>query len=170
MNKNAYLCTSFRRNMHKKSSTRERLHCIQQIVATQPIERQDELIRELEGAGFHCTQSMLSRDLRQLRISKVRRKDGTSVYVLPAEGHFTEIPSRQEQDNRKWSLQFSGNMAVLHTPPGHASMVAYKIDAAHDRTFLGTLAGDDTILVILAEGATHEDARAHIKHIVKNLR
>lgn len=155
--------------MQKKVSPKDRLHCIRQIVAGQEVERQDQLLKALERAGIPCTQPMLSRDLRHLRISKVRRRDGSSVYVLPTESQFAQVPTRQEQDDRRWRVQFSGNLMVLHTPPGHASMVAYDIDNAACDAFLGTVAGDDTVLVVLAEETERAEALAKINKIVPAL-
>lgn len=157
-------------NMQKRTPLHDRLQCIRQIIATNVVTKQEELIEAMSAQGFACTQSMLSRDLRQLRISKVRRKDGTSAYALPQEGQFVEVPTRQERDESRWSVQFSGHLMVLHTPPGHASMVAYDIDSAAEPAFLGTVAGDDTVLVVMAEDVTREEANTLIKHIVKNLR
>ncbi|MCF0196678.1 MAG: arginine repressor [Bacteroidaceae bacterium] len=156
--------------MRKRPDTKERLQRIRQVISWKAIERQEDLMRELEKEGFPCTQSMLSRDLRQLRISKVRRKDGVSVYALPTEGQFVEVPSREERDDSLWSAQVSGNMLVLHTPPGHASMVAYDIDSAKDTCFLGTVAGDDTVLVVLAEGVSREEVAESILRIVPTLK
>lgn len=148
---------------------KDRLQCIRQLVSSRVIVSQDDLMRAMAEEGYNCTQSMLSRDLRQLRISKVRRKDGTSAYSLPSEARFVMVPTRQETDRRRWSLQCSGNLMVLHTPPGHASMVAYDIDSAACPMYLGTVAGDDTVLVVLAEGITHEEAKKAIKEIVPSL-
>ena len=155
--------------MQKRTNMRERLQCIRQLVSTRVIICQDDLIRAMHEEGFDCTQSMLSRDLRQLRISKVRRKDGKCAYALPSEAKFVEVPTRKEVDKRRWSVQFSGNLMVLHTPPGHASMVAYDIDSASSPVFLGTVAGDDTILVVLAEDATQAEAKAILKELVPNV-
>ena len=68
-----------------------------------------------------------------------------------------------------WRVDFSGNLMVVHTPPGHASMVAYDIDNAHHPFFLGTVAGDDTVLVILQEDLDREEARVAISEIVSQL-
>ena len=162
-----------RSNKHKmanRETTKARLHCIQAIVSTHQIDRQDVLLSLLRKEGFTTTQSMLSRDLRQLRISKMRRKDGKSVYVMPDEQQIKSLPTREEQDEKLWRMDISGNLMVLHTPPGHAGMIAYEIDSTLDPMFLGTVAGDDTILVVLAEGATAESARQHISKIVPKIK
>lgn len=157
------------KGMQGKSDKKTRLQVIRMIVSSQALESQEELQVELDKAGFSCTQTTLSRDLRQLRISKVRGRNGKSVYALPREGQFVPVPTREEIDRKKWKVQFSGNLMVVHTPPGHASMVAYDIDGATHPSFLGTVAGDDTVLVILAEGVTHTEAQKVIGEIVSQL-
>jgi len=140
------------------------------IVTSQHIESQEELLIELDKAGFPCGQATLSRDLKQLRISKVRGRNGHSVYALPREGQFQPVPSQVEINNTKWRIQTSGNLLVIHTPPGHAGMVAYDIDSSENPMILGSVAGDDTVLVILAENADREEAIYQMKRIIPQLK
>ncbi len=142
---------------------------IRLIVSTQAVESQDELQREMLKAGFVCTQTTLSRDLKQLRISKVRGRNGRSAYALPGEGQPVPFPSRQEVDSRRWNVQFSANLMVIHTPPGHASMVAYDIDCLGHPYLLGTIAGDDTVLVVMAEGVERDACLKAVRQVVKNI-
>ena len=142
---------------------------IRMIVASQVVCSQEDLMIELDKAGFPCTQTTLSRDLKQLRISKVRGKSGHSAYALPHEGQFLVAPTREEQNKKRWSVRFSANIMVVHTPPGHASMVALEIDSAAHPFFLGSVAGDDTVLVVLNEEVEREDARSVILGIVPQL-
>lgn len=139
------------------------------IVGAQSIESQEELQIEMDKAGFPCTQTTLSRDLKQLRISKVRVRNGRSVYALPGEGQYTMVPTREEQDRGRWGASLSGNLMVIHTPPGHANMVAYDIDCRSHKLFLGTVAGDDTVFVVLAEHAGRDQVRQMIQEIVPSL-
>ena len=156
----------FMQNRHDKKT---RLQTIRMIVASRVVCSQEDLMIELDKAGFPCTQTTLSRDLKQLRISKVRGKSGHSAYALPHEGQFLVAPSREELDKRRWSVRFSANIMVVHTPPGHASMVALEIDRAAHPFFLGSVAGDDTVMVVLDENAEREDARSVILGIVPQL-
>lgn len=155
--------------MQKRQDKKSRLHAIRLIVNSQALESQESLQIELDKAGFPCTQTTLSRDLRQLRISKVRGRNGRSVYALPREGQFVPVPSREELDQKRWKIQFSGNLIVVHTPPGHASMVAYDIDSVAHPYFLGTVAGDDTVLVVMDETVSREDARRVLTELVPKL-
>lgn len=156
-------------NMQKKQDKKTRLQAIRLIVSSQALESQEDLQIELDKAGFPCTQTTLSRDLKQLRISKVRGRNGHSVYALPREGLFSPVPTREEMKKRCWKVDFSGNLMVVHTPPGHASMVAYDIDNAHHPYFLGTVAGDDTVIVVLQEELERDEARMAISEIVSQL-
>ena len=135
-----------------------RLQTIRKIVSTNSLESQEDLLALLREEGFVTTQTTLSRDLKQLRISKVRVRNGRSIYALPREGQFELVPTYAEINMRKWRLSFSGNLMVVHTPPGHASMVAYDVDNLRCPFFLGTVAGDDTVIVVLKEGADREAA------------
>ena len=155
--------------MQKRNDKKTRLQTIRMIVSSQMVCSQEDLMIELDKAGFPCTQTTLSRDLKQLRISKVRGKSGHSAYALPHEGQFVVAPTREELDRKKWNVKFSGNIMVVHTPPGHASMVALEIDTIAHPFFLGSVAGDDTVLVVLDENVMREDARSIILGIVPQL-
>ena len=138
-----------------------RLEVIKMIVSSQELGKQEELLRELEKAGFSSTQATLSRDLRQLRISKARSENGELIYMMPEQRKFMRVSDRHvtvQQMNRlgALSVRFSRNLAVLRTPPGHAPHVAYDIDNAGITDILGTVAGDDTVIIVLAEDAERQ--------------
>ncbi len=140
------------------------------IVNSQHVESQEELAHELDKAGFPCGQATLSRDLKQLRISKVRTRGGHAVYALPKDGQFVPVPTREEINKGRWGVQFSGNMMVIHTPPSYASMVASEVDAVKSPLMLGSVAGDDTIIVVLAEDADREEVAHIIGKILRQIR
>ncbi len=153
----------------EKSDKKKRLQTIRKIVSMYSLESQEELLAELREEGFVSTQTTLSRDLKQLRISKVRVRNGHSVYALPREGQFEPVPTIQEINQAKWRLNFSGNLMVVHTPPGHAGMVAYDVDNQKYSIFLGTVAGDDTVIVVLAEGTDREAAAKIMRELFPKL-
>lgn len=153
----------------EKQDKKKRLQTIRRIVSTSSLESQEELLAALRMEGFVSTQTTLSRDLKQLRISKVRVRNGRSIYALPREGHFQPVPTREEVNSTRWRLNFSGNLVVVHTPPGHAGMVAYDVDNIKHPYFLGTVAGDDTVIVVLAEGVDRDAASRIIRGIVPKL-
>lgn len=135
-----------------------RLELIKMIISSQELSTQEELQRELDIAGYPTSQATLVRDLKQLRIVKGLNKEGRNVYLMPSEQRYRTVSDTHvtvEALNKLGavSVKFSGNMAVVHTPPGHAGHVAYDIDNANIPEILGTIAGDDTVLVVLAEEA-----------------
>ena len=153
----------------EKFDKKARLQTIRKIVSMNSLESQEELLEALRKEGFVSTQTTLSRDLKQLRISKVRVRSGLSVYALPREGQFEPVPTLEEINQTKWRLNFSGNLMVVHTPPGHASMVAYDVDNAKNPNFLGTVAGDNCMFACLREGVTGEQFMNHLRKIIPDL-
>ena len=146
-------------------------------LAAQPVRSQTELARLLAGDGLHVTQATLSRDLEELGAVKLRPADGgLPVYVLPEDG--SPLATRRDGDAPPHRLarlfgelltgaEASGNLVVLRTPPGAAQFLASALDRAGLPDVLGTIAGDDTILVVardVAGGpalAEHFRAMAH---------
>lgn len=153
----------------EKQNKKTRLQTIRRIVSRNSLESQEDLLAALRAEGFVSTQTTLSRDLKQLRISKVRVRNGHSIYALPREGQFEVVPTLEEINQTKWRLNFSGNLMVVHTPPGHASIVAYDIDNIRHPFFLGTVAGDDTVIVVLAEGVDREKAGSVVRNMFPKL-
>ena len=129
-----------------QNNTKIRQQAILDIIQSGPVSNQEELAQRLKQAGIETTQATLSRDLRALKISKV-----------PGEGYVTTAPRRQSVATDLSSgilrIQFSGQLGVVKTLPGLANAVASLID--HQAVFpvIGTIAGDDTILLILREGS-----------------
>ena len=153
----------------ERQDKKTRLQAIRRIVSMNSLESQEDLLSALKEEGFTSTQTTLSRDLKQLRISKVRVRNGHSIYALPREGQFDVVPTPEEIKQTRWRLNFSAGLMVVHTPPGHASMVAYDIDNLKHPVFLGTVAGDDTVIVVLAEGADREAAGKIVKELFPKL-
>ncbi|CAM3771357.1 arginine repressor [Isoptericola cucumis] len=133
------------------------------IVRRISIHSQAELARELAEAGVSVTQGTLSRDLIELRAEKVRSSSGALVYAVPGEGgdrsvqaagvgeHDTEyVAARLARlcNDLLVSAEASANLVVLRTPPGAANYLASAIDHSVFPGVLGSIAGDDTILVI----------------------
>ena len=138
---------------------KNRLTAVQEIIQSTKIYNQEALLQMLKAEGFDVTQATLSRDLKRLKVGKI--SDGWSgyYYSLPEEDHPEESEESYVQDVRRGmiSIEFSGNMGVIRTKSGHANSVAYALDALGLHEILGTLAGDDTIFVLLREGMTKED-------------
>ena len=123
------------------------------------VRSQGELAQLLEKAGVHVTQATLSRDLVELGAVRVRGKEGVLVYAVPGEGGERAAKSGVSQeilDARLARLcsellvtaEASANIAVLRTPPGAANFLALAIDHSVMPSILGTIAGDDTVLLV----------------------
>ena len=113
-------------------------------------------------------------DLKQLKVAKAANTNGKYVYVLPNDIMYkrnnTETASEMLMNNGFVSLQFSGNIAVIRTRPGYASSMAYDIDNRECPAILGTLAGDDTIMLVVHEAASHDEVRTFLSQVIPNLR
>ena len=138
---------NIRKNM--QNNTKIRQQAILDIIQAGPVYSQDELALRLREEGISSTQATLSRDLKALRISKVPGEG----YVVPARGRSLSA----DFTSGILRIQFSGNLGVIRTRPGLANAVGVLIDNHMVFPVLGTIAGDDTILLILREGATPDD-------------
>ena len=132
-----------------------------EMVSQRAVRSQSELAKLLAAEGIEVTQATLSRDLDELGAVKLRGPDGGApVYVIPEDGS----PVRGVQGGTTRlvrvlgellvSTDFSGNLAVLRTPPGAAQFLASALDRAALHEIVGTIAGDDTILVVAREPMT----------------
>lgn len=128
-----------------------RLSVIRKIIRSEYISSQDELIERLEESGVSITQSTLSRDLKFMHVAKIPHKEKGYVYVLPNSSRNDIGVSTNLSDNIT-DIAFSGNMCVITTKPGYASAISVPIDSRGIYEILGTIAGDNTILLILREG------------------
>lgn len=139
---------------------RNRLQIISEILRSMVIGSQEDLLKVLSERNCEVTQATLSRDLKLLKVAKTPLSNGTYKYVLPsynkplqAAGVSTHLVSH----GAVLSLEFSGPLAVVKTKPGYASAIAWDIDNKATDEVLGTIAGDDTILLIPREGVSREE-------------
>ena len=130
----------------------QRFATIRKIIRSEMISSQEELISRLRECGVEITQSTLSRDLKFMNVAKVPHKSKGYVYVLPNATHHDINVSSNISDNIT-GLTFSGNLGVLKTKSGYASAISVPIDNLDCPAILGTIAGDNTILLILKEDA-----------------
>ena len=141
--------------------------------ASKEVGSQEELLQELNREGFELTQATLSRDLKQLKVAKAASMNGKYVYVLPNNIMYKRSTDQSAGDmlrnNGFISLQFSGNIAVIRTRPGYASSMAYDIDNNEFTEILGTIAGDDTIMLVLREGVAISKIRQLLSLIIPNI-
>ncbi|MCQ2215650.1 MAG: hypothetical protein MJZ31_06980 [Bacteroidales bacterium] len=132
-----------------------RQQLIKELIQSKTIRSQDDLLELLKEQSITTTQATLSRDLRELKVAKVTDSDGYK-YVLSHNttgAHPLRNPSASSIVPGSLTIEMSGQMCVLHTMPGYAGAVAATLDAMQLRGVMGTLAGDDTILMILRSDA-----------------
>lgn len=139
----------------------QRLDAICKIIQSEAISNQEELLKRLEVHGFNLTQATLSRDIKHLKIAKAHDGADNYVYTLPDQIRVPGISNQGRVLDTKpvtgyKNIEFSGNLAVLKTRPGYAMGIASDIDAKAPHEILGTIAGDDTILLIPREGISRE--------------
>jgi transcriptional regulator of arginine metabolism len=136
----------------------ERLMEIRRLIAGRNISSQEELMKLLEEKGFELTQATLSRDLKYLKVGKMPDDRSGYVYILPERDQYLEQPEVEDRGfNGLISIDFAQGMAILRTLPGHAGSIAYAIDNLDAYEIAGTIAGDDTILLIPRDGVTRSD-------------
>jgi transcriptional regulator of arginine metabolism len=132
----------------------QRQHRILRILEEQPVSSQAQLVQLLEAEGVVATQATVSRDLEELGAVKVRIPGGTMAYAIP---DYTRERSSSDDHLKRLMGDFvvevshSANLVVLRTPPGSAHVVASALDRASLTHVLGTIAGDDTVLVVCNE-------------------
>jgi transcriptional regulator of arginine metabolism len=120
-----------------------------ELISKYEIDTQDELIERLRESGFEVTQATVSRDIRELKISKMTTGKGTYRYVLPKQtAHVSNLKFNSALIDALISIDYACNIVVLKTHAGLANALAVGIDAMHLDTILGCVAGDDTILVV----------------------
>ena len=135
----------------------QRQHLVAKLLSQHPVTSQEQLVALLADDGVTATQATVSRDLDDLGAIKVRAGAGETVYAIP------ELPKDQRAPEDllrrtfgDWVVEVasSGNLVVLRTPPGTANVVGSALDRSGLPEVIGTVAGDDTLFVVVAEGLT----------------
>ena len=149
----------------------QRLNVIREVLAATPVASQDELRRKLRRRGIHVTQATLSRDMHELRLSK-----GPGGYSLPNGHNGTaaleveddQPPSFNEMiDSFALRAQQAMNQVVLSTVMGGAQPVAAALDREEWSEVVGTIAGDDTVLIICADARHAADVAARLRTMLQ---
>ena len=145
-----------------------RLNELRKIIRLNRIENQDELLLMLGSCGYDVTQATLSRDLKALRVGKVSDGKNGYYYSLP-EGGADESENNFLRDASRgiMSVVFSGNVGVVRTKRGYAQSVCSALDDLELPEILGTIAGEDTIFLVLREGVTGEEVMKNLDPVKK---
>ena len=133
----------------------QRQHRIARLLEEQAISSQSQLVEMLAADGVMATQATVSRDLEELGAVKVRIPGGTMAYAIPEHAKERTAPDdhlRRVMGEFVVEVAHSANLVVLRTPPGSAHVVASAIDRAGLPDVLGTVAGDDTLILVCSEG------------------
>jgi len=134
----------------------QRQHRVARILSSQAVTSQARVVELLAAEGVVATQATVSRDLEDLGALKVRTAQGESVYAIPDQTSGRTAPAPEDHLRRvmgEWVVEIahSANIVVLRTPPGSAHVVGSAIDRAGLPSVLGTVAGDDTLLLVVSD-------------------
>lgn len=148
-----------------------RLKAIKNLIKNNIIESQDDLLSLLQKDGFELTQATLSRDLKLLKVGKVPDGKSSYMYALPGEDENSESEAIYVQDFLRGyvSIDWSKNIVVIKTFPGHANTVCNAIDNLNFEEILGTVAGDNCMFACLKEGISGEDFMKTLKKHIPNI-
>ena len=153
-------------SLHLAKPQRQRR--VADLIRREPVLSQEDLVERLAAEGLRVTQATVSRDLAELGAVKVRR-DGALCYALPGEGDPATLPEgRVRRLLSEWveRVEPAGPMVVLRTPPGSAHLVASALDHAGWAEIAGTVAGDDTILIVVRDGHTSAGLAAKLSGLI----
>jgi transcriptional regulator of arginine metabolism len=144
---------------------RERQGVILRLVRERVLSTQSELAEALRDAGVEVVQTTISRDIAELGLVKVRASSGKLVYAVPGTTLDRDRETELRNALRRWSLSFeaSGNILVVQTPNGYSNALAQVIDEARHPHVAGTIAGENTILIVAREGTTAAELRDELR-------
>ena len=141
---------------------------IMEIITNRNVETQEQLLKELKDAGFRCTQATISRDIKELRIVKELTSFGTYRYATNSDEMTGTFSGRLNTIFRECitNFDYSQNMVVIRTLPGLASAAASAIDAMNMSVVMGSLAGDDTVFIVMRDSNAAAAFCGEIKHLL----
>ncbi len=146
-----------RSNDQVRLSKTQRQHRVEKLLAQHPVSSQAHLVELLAQEGVAATQATVSRDLDDLGAIKVRGPGGESIYAIPEMPWDRKVPDdhlRRMFSEWVHEVSASANIVVLRTPPGSAHVVASALDRTGLTEVLGTVAGDDTLIVVVSEDSS----------------
>lgn len=142
---------------------------IVEIISNTDVETQEQLLQALVEAGFNSTQATISRDIKEMRIVKELTSLGTYRYSVPEKDAAPALSDRLNNIFREClvSVDYAENLVVIHTLSGMANAAASALDAMHSSAVLGTLAGDDTVMIVMREGHAAAAFTGEIKSVIR---
>ncbi|MCD8291056.1 MAG: arginine repressor [Prevotella sp.] len=156
-------------------SKNDRLNTLRMLISSKELSCQDDVLKALEKEGHKVTQATLSRDMKQLKVAKATNLGGKYFYVLPNETMYKRVSSPKRASEMMLtsgflSINFSANIGVIKTRPGYASSLAYNIDSSGLQPIIGTIAGDDTIFIVIREGADYDEVISQLKDVIPDIK
>lgn len=148
-----------------------RLIAIKKIISEEKIINQEELLSRLKDMGFNPTQATISRDLKLLQVGKRPDSERGNVFYLPQKEIAANVDTIDNQllTSAIRSIHFANQLGVIKTVPGYSSSIAVFIDRINRYEILGTIAGDDTLLLIPHHGITSKELKIAIKALFPSL-
>lgn len=142
---------------------------ILEIVSTRDVETQEQLLEALQEAGFYSTQATISRDIKELRIVKELTQFGTYRYSVVSKELGSTFSARLHAIFRECvtSFDYAQNLVVVHTIPGLAGAAASAVDAMEMPFVVGSIGGDDTVLIVLRDTNAAMALCAELRNILK---
>ena len=142
---------------------------IVEIISNTNVETQEQLLKALEEEGFTSTQATISRDIKELRIVKELTSLGTYRYSVSEKDAPPALTDRLNNIFRECvtSIDYAENIIVIHTLPGLASAAGSALDAMKINVVLGTLAGDDTVMIVMRDSNAAAAFCGEIKSVVR---
>ncbi|MBR2890433.1 MAG: arginine repressor [Oscillospiraceae bacterium] len=141
---------------------------IMEIISTRNVETQEQLLDALREAGFHSTQATISRDIKELRIVKELTNFGIYRYTTSQGEVSGTFSARMNTIFRECvtGYDYAQNLVVIHTLPGLASAAGSAIDGMNMSVVLGTIAGDDTVFVVMRDSNAAAAFCGEIKNLI----
>lgn len=166
-----YLCPTKRIKIQHMNTKQSRLEALKMLISSMELSSQEEVLTALKKEGFTLTQATLSRDLKQLKVAKAASMNGKYVYVLPNETMYKRVSTPASaaemlKTRGVLSVNYSGNMVVVKTRPGYASAIAYNLDNSDLPEVLGTIAGDDTIFLVVRQDVSQSVIAERLAHML----
>jgi transcriptional regulator of arginine metabolism len=152
------------------SNRTERLLAIKDLINNQKISSQEELLILLEEQGLNYTQATLSRDLKFLKVNKISDPVKGYVYELPDQRIIQRDVAENYAAQGFISIQFANHLGIIKTMPGYAPSIASLIDKHNPFEIVGTIAGDDTILIIPHDNVSEKDVINTLVLIIPELK
>ena len=145
---------------------KNRLEKIISIINEYEVETQDELISYLKEEGFDVTQATVSRDIRELKLTKITTGHGTYRYIVPkTEEELRNLHITHALAETIIRAEYANNLVVVHTLPGMAQAIAVEVDHLGNSQILGCVAGDDTIMIVTCD----QESAATVSDLIKDM-